>query len=171
MENTNTLKDKNAQEVVTTMVASILDGTVTEETLGLALKSLQINMAASLVMGQGKASEVANRLQKQTEKLLDRFDTLFDAEISKITEAEVALDMIERVHRIQLNTLEVQRKIVQGKDLFTTNIMSAEEKMINQLLNSFTSREDKLKFMDIVKEQLSKNSVNDSFDDENEPTE
>ena len=47
----------------------------------------------------------------------------------------------------QLQILELYRKIVQGKEMFSTEILSDDERKVLKLLKSFKTPEEKEKFI------------------------
>lgn len=164
MSTENKTEVATSEEITTSVVRSIMDGSISEETLGTALKSLQIQMAATLISSQGKAIALVDGVSIYADKLKAKFDEVFAGEIDRMTGADELMGWLERINNMQLKTLEVQRKIIQGKELFSTTVMSAEEKMLSRLLASFSSKEEKSKFMEIVKSHMDKNEEN-SFDE------
>lgn len=147
------------------MVSSIMDGNATVEELGVAVKALQTKMSVALISG---VDSVLKSLQEST-KVLDSVVSKFNEKIkidveTDLLETKDLLEIIERMQNQQLKVLDLQRKIVQGKELIPQPSLSDEEKQVITLLKSFSSQEDKVKFLNVVKDTLKKDNDN-SFDE------
>lgn len=147
------------------MVSSIMDGNATVEELGVAVKALQTKMSVALISG---VDSVLKSLQEST-KVLDSAVSKFNEKIkidveTDLLETKDLLEIIERMQNQQLKVLDLQRKIVQGKELIPQPSLSDEEKQVITLLKSFSSQEDKVKFLNVVKDTLKKDNDN-SFDE------
>lgn len=147
------------------LVAQVLQGTLDESSMGTVLKTLQISMAASLISNQNKASKVMEAATSRIEKLLTQFDKKLDTEM-EFLELEDQWKWIAKMHNMQITVLDLQRKIIQGKPLFSTEVLSEEEKMVVKLLGSFKSLEEKKQFISVVKDTLEKNSSTPDFDND-----
>jgi len=155
------MKTEEQTKIALELVSTIMDGTITEDSLGTALKAMQINMAAALVVNQNKAVAMVEGMHSHYQKLQKRFDELIINEISTMTDAESVFEWIEKIHNMQLRTLEVQRKIVQGKELFNTTVLTPEEKLVSQLFSSLTTKAKKEEFLSLVKKSMEDNSFED----------
>lgn len=147
------------------MVSSIMDGNATVEELGVAVKALQTKMSVALISG---VDSVLKSLQDSTQVLdfvVSKFNEKIKVDVeTDLLETKELLEIIERVQNQQLKVLDLQRKIVQGKELIPQPSLSDEEKQVITLLNSFSSQEDKIKFLNVVKDTLKKDNET-SFDE------
>lgn len=166
MEDKKKSTDLTKKMDASALVEQVLKGTIDESQMGTVLKALQISMATSLLETQQKATELLIKATSKAAILMEKFEEKFEAEVNAntIEDADTMWTWIDRFHRMQINVAELQRKIVQGKSLFNTEVMSEDERMVIQLLSSFKTKEDKKKFLDVVKETLEKQTVPTEFD-------
>jgi len=148
---------------VESLVNSVLKGTVDESTLGTFLKTLQVSMGANLLRNQETLVSAVESLNSQIEKLLSRYTQLMEFEVDNLT-SEGAWEKIESIMGLQIKVVDLQRKIVQGKPLFNSDVLSDEERMVVKLLNSFSSIDEKKKFLKVVKDTLEKNKDVEEFE-------
>ena len=69
-------------------------------------------------------------------------------------DVDTVTNLLKETSDMQMDNLDFQRKLIQGKSIFDFNTLSDEEKQVVQLMNSFTSLEEKQKFLQLVQEQL-----------------
>lgn len=138
-------------------------GQASIEEKGVALKALQASMAVSLYGGLNRALESTMKSTACLDELVNKFKDKLEYEIEGMSPKDI-LEMIDRVQSSQLRILDLQRKIVQGKELIPQPSLSEEESHVIKLMNSFTSVESKKKFLSVVKDFLDKEE-NNSFDE------
>lgn len=143
---------------LTEISPEVAEGTATDTEFSVALKAIQNAMSMTLVQRAGTL-----------ERSLARFDRLLDSAIEALTtklstqiEAETVdilslTKFIESVQTKQIAIVDLYRKIVQGNPLFTTDTLSEEEKLVLKLMKSFTTQEQKQKFLQLCKQQLELN--------------
>lgn len=147
------------------MVSSIMDGNATVEELGVAVKALQTKMSVALISGVDSVLKSLNESTKVLDTAVSKFNEKIKIDVeTDLLETKELLEIIERMQNQQLKVLDLQRKIVQGKELIPQPSLSDEEKQVITLLKSFSSQEDKVKFLNVVKDTLKKDNDN-SFDE------
>jgi hypothetical protein len=65
---------------------------------------------------------------------------------------EEALAYAEKLLDIQRKSIDIKRKIQQGKPLFSDAVLSNEEQFVIDLMNSLRTTEEKAEFMQILRE-------------------
>ena len=66
-------------------------------------------------------------------------------------------DFIDSTQSKQVQILELYRRVLQGKDLFDSQTFSDDEKMVLKIFKSFKSKEDREKFVNIIRENYIRN--------------
>lgn len=150
---------------LSSIVKSVLEGTATEEQQGIIARQVQINLSATLVSGMqtlySTIIESTQTLNAAQAKLAQRLET--EADVMSI---DKLASVVDNMQSQQLKILDLYRRIVNGKELFPQGVLSEEEKQVVKLLNSFSSKEEKQKFLKVVKETLSvQNNTQDEFED------
>lgn len=135
------------------VVDIVTDGVATEEQLGIVLKQMQISISTKLLAQLKQQESLMSNVSSMLQRLYDRLDMIISTDLEMMN-VETVMDLIEKLTRLSNNYLELQRRIVQGKELFSSDTLSDDEKRVIKLMNSFSSQEDKKKFMSVVKERL-----------------
>ena len=91
----------------------------------------------------------------------DRYFEVSEEDLSSRTDTKELLDEYREILGAQLSIIESQRKIVQGKSLFPEETLSDDEKMVVRLFKSFSTEQEKKKFMNLVKETMKEDTVQD----------
>lgn len=143
--------DKEKNSKVEELAGLILTGQSTVSELGTACKSMQTGMAVSMLAG---LNEITKAISKSTH-LLDIVNSKIQTKIAAELEADLIetddlISISERLVRTQISLIDLQRKIVQGKELIPETTLSDEEKVVVRLFKSFKTREEKEKFIGIV---------------------
>lgn len=131
------------------LAQSIIDGTATEEQQGTAVKVMQTSMSANLLIGMKSLANNIARFNDLYERLFQRFSETLESQID-ILPPETLYKYLSDLQSKQLLILDLYRKTVQGKDLFSSEILSDDEKKVIKLLKSFNTPEEKAKFLELV---------------------
>lgn len=129
----------------------LLDGTATEEQIGVACKNLQLGIAVPLIVRTRKfIDNDFNRYVKISDKLFETLEQNLEAGLADMESPEI-LNFIQTISKNQVAMLDLQRKIaLQVKDMMPGQVLSTEEKSLLQLLKSFKSQEEKEEFIALV---------------------
>lgn len=141
------------EEELARVVDFVTDGVATEEQLGVVLKQMQISISTKLLAQLKQQEALMVNVSSMLQRLYDRLDMIISTDLEMMN-VETVMDLIEKLTRLSNNYLELQRRIVQGKELFSNDTLSDDEKRVIKLMNSFSSQDDKKKFMAVVKERL-----------------
>ena len=71
---------------------------------------------------------------------------------------EKALEHLIEISDMQVKILELERKIIQGRDLMPSGLLSDDEKLVMKLLKSFSTKSEKQKFLALVQQQLTESN-------------
>jgi hypothetical protein len=143
-----------AEEKINTDVLSrkIQEGMATKEERGIALKTLNTQMAVELI---GKLDNI-----KKQNVGLSRLRGLLADKLTKKGEEAVKADELD-LHELltfvqvltdmELKTADIYRKILQGnRMLFDEDSMSEQQQIVVRLLNSFETNEQKRDFLKLA---------------------
>lgn len=85
-------------------------------------------------------------------RVKEKIIAMLDAEIDGM-DLETAWKYFEKMTSLTMSILDLQRKIVQGKELFNpADNLASEERSMLQLLQSFKTPEEKQMFLKLLKE-------------------
>lgn len=159
---------ENTKEIAE-LAQLIASGQATASDLGTACKSLQVGMAVTLINGLQRVNSGISVAASLQDKLITKFNEVLEANISQgvLDDPDELLSYIERLNNIQCRTLDLQRKIAQGKELIPETNLSDDEKMIVKLFKSFKSKDEKEKFIKVVNDTLKENTSSDDLEFEN----
>lgn len=152
----------NVSPDITSLAKSIQNGTATKEQLGSALQAMQIGMSTSLIEELGEASKPFLRLRD----LQERLATIINNKLEALLQADsidlsTAVQHLQSLQEMQYKVLDLKRKIVQGRELIPTSLLSEEERAVVKLFQSFSTKSEKEEFMKLVYERLSKLDTNE----------
>lgn len=148
------------------LLSAVKSGVMNAQNLEEAQRYIQIGLASNLVGGLDLLAKnvkaVSDIQQKLTNKLIEKLEV----DIESMEKDEI-IESLESINKIVINSLEVQRKVVQGKSLLSEYpSLNEEEKNVVKLLKNLETPEDKKLFLDTLKSVLNKKSVQDDFEDE-----
>lgn len=145
-------KDKDTTALERT-VQEVELGIASEQDSGLVMRSLKLAMAVRLSTG---LSHVLQNIEKQSRvlnKAIDNYTADLNARIDDGSiEPEELLEYINSTQNKELQILELYRRVLQGNNMFEADSMSADEKLVHQMLRSFKTPEDKEKFFKMCRE-------------------
>ena len=142
---------KKSTEEIQKLIEVVSAGVATEEQIGTLCRTLQINLSTNLITAMSQSLQGINKLASIRDRVLDRVLELTDDPlyIQNLSVNE-GLSLIEFIQSSEVKLLDLQRKIVQGKELFPEMVMSEDEKKVIKLLNSFKTPKEKLDFINLV---------------------
>jgi F0F1-type ATP synthase epsilon subunit len=148
------------------LLSAVKSGVMNAQNLEEAQRYIQIGLASNLVGGLDLLAKnvkaVSDIQQKLTNKLIEKLEV----DIESMEKDEI-IESLESINKIVINSLEVQRKVAQGKSLLSEYpSLNEEEKNVVKLLKNLETPEDKKLFLDTLKSVLNKKSVQDDFEDE-----
>lgn len=143
---------RNSEEIQN-LVDVVTDGVATQEELGLMMKKLQISISTKIISEMQRQAPFIDGAYSLLTRLYDRLETIVTTDL-EIMDINTVLDCIDKITKVVNNYIELQRRIVQGKDLFSQDLFSDKEKSMMKLLNSFKSQEEKRKFLELVEEKF-----------------
>lgn len=138
---------------IETLAKRVSEGIATEQEIGVVLKQLQISLATSMLQELQEYNKSLDALKEIRMRLIDRLETIIITDID-LMDIDTVTNLLKETSNIQMDNLDFQRKLIQGKSIFDFNTLSDEEKQVVQLMNSFASLEEKQKFLQLVKEKL-----------------
>lgn len=142
---------------VQALVTAVMNGVATEKQQGVLLKALQINVSASLcanLSGLGAmAGAYANLVGQMQELYIEKTkESLVDMDRAELFEE------INQLSDFTIKVLDLQRKVVQGKNLFPEELLSETDKRVLAILKGITNDEDREKAISILEQNFA--SVN-----------
>lgn len=148
------------------LLSAVKSGVMNAQNLEEAQRYIQIGLASNLVGGLDLLAKnvkaVSDIQQKLTNKLIEKLEV----DIESMEKDEI-IESLGLINKIVINSLEVQRKVAQGKSLLSEYpSLNEEEKNVVKLLKNLETPEDKKLFLDTLKSVLNKKSVQDDFEDE-----
>lgn len=138
---------------IETLAKRVSEGIATEQEIGVVLKQLQISLATSMLQELQEYNKSLDALKEIRMRLIDRLETIIITDID-LMDVDTVTNLLKETSNMQMDNLDFQRKLIQGKSIFDFNTLSDEEKQVVQLMNSFASLEEKQKFLQLVQEQL-----------------
>ena len=138
---------------IETLAKRVSEGIATEQEIGVVLKQLQISLATSMLQELQEYNKSLDALKEIRMRLIDRLETIIITDID-LMDVDTVTNLLKETSNMQMDNLDFQRKLIQGKSIFDFSTLSDEEKQVVQLMNSFTSLEEKQKFLQLVQEKL-----------------
>lgn len=138
---------------IETLAKRVSEGIATEQEIGVVLKQLQISLATSMLQELQEYNKSLDALKEIRMRLIDRLETIIITDID-LMDVDTVTNLLKETSDMQMDNLDFQRKLIQGKSIFDFNTLSDEEKQVVQLMNSFSSLEEKQKFLQLVQEKL-----------------
>ena len=145
---------------------AVKSGVMNSQNLEEAQRYIQIGLASNLVSGidllAKNVKSISDVQQKLVKKLIEKLEVNIES-----MEQEDLIESLDAINKMIINSLEVQRKVAQGKSLLSEYpSLNEEEKNVVKLLKNLETPEDKRLFLDTLKNVLNKKSVQDDFEDE-----
>ena len=145
---------------------AVKSGVMNSQNLEEAQRYIQIGLASNLVSGIDLLAKNVKSISDVQQKLVNKLIEKLEVNIESM-EQEDLLEALDSINKIIINSLEVQRKVAQGKSLLSEYpSLNEEEKNVVKLLKNLETPEDKRLFLDTLKNVLNKKSAQDDFEDE-----
>jgi hypothetical protein len=123
-----------------------------------AIKLVSDTLGASILRDIENFSTQCNKLFEALPKLITRAVENLDVDSDSLT-TEECLAYSEKLLEIYSKNIELKRKIVQGKGLFPSTVLSSEESFIIDLMNSLETQEERLAFIEALKQALPQKTI------------
>lgn len=148
------------------LLSAVKSGVMNAQNLEEAQRYIQIGLASNLVGGLDLLAKNVKAVSDIQQKLTNKMIEKLEVDIESMEKDEI-IESLESINKIVINSLEVQRKVAQGKSLLSEYpSLNEEEKNVVKLLKNLETPEDKKLFLDTLKSVLNKKSVQDDFEDE-----
>lgn len=145
---------------------AVKSGVMNSQNLEEAQRYIQIGLASNLVSGIDLLAKNVKSISDVQQKLVNKLIEKLEVNIESM-EQEDLIESLDAINKMIINSLEVQRKVAQGKSLLSEYpSLNEEEKNVVKLLKNLETPEDKRLFLDTLKNVLNKKSVQDDFEDE-----
>lgn len=145
---------------------AVKSGVMNSQNLEEAQRYIQIGLASNLVSGIDLLAKNVKSISAVQQKLVNKLIEKLEVNIESM-EQEDLIESLDAINKMIINSLEVQRKVAQGKSLLSEYpSLNEEEKNVVKLLKNLETPEDKRLFLDTLKNVLNKKSVQDDFEDE-----
>ena len=146
------LKDDDIQK----LASSLAGGYADSNSIGLALKQIQVTMGVKLLKNLERQTTIVDKLNDLLDLMVDNFHDKVEALMATDTiPTEELYSYISDLQSKSIKVIELQRKIAQNPvKLFSDDLFTSDERKILKLLNSFKSPADKARFMEIVRNAL-----------------
>jgi hypothetical protein len=148
----------------------IKQGLATKEERGIALKTINTQLAIDLVSSlddiKGYVSKLKNVRDKVRDKMVEKLDFALECD-------ELSLDDLFKYSNSiianEMRITEMYRQVIQGnRMLFDEDSLSEEDRTLLRVLRSFATEDDKKEFFDIVNRYYEKrNSDNEHIEEAN----
>lgn len=145
---------------------AVKSGVMNSQNLEEAQRYIQIGLASNLVSGIDLLAKNVKSISDVQQKLVNKLIEKLEVNIESM-EQEDLIESLDAINKMIINSLEVQRKVAQGKSLLSEYpSLNEEEKNVVKLLKNLETPEDKRLFLGTLKNVLNKKSVQDDFEDE-----
>ena len=163
-ESVDVLTQDSAGEIVD-LKSLIAVGTKTEEQQGLALRAVQMGMAANFCSEISSLHRGLSRAQSVLSKLRDKYFSDVEEVMDTLSPSEVASYMSTIQNQV-MGVLELERKVIQGRELFPTDSLSDMDRKILRLVSSLRAPEDRAKFMKLIEDNFGDPTKFEDMDDD-----
>jgi len=158
--------DNNEQKIngmdADTLSQKLRKGWATKEERGIALKTINMQLAMELINSLDNVREYTEHLKKAKKKVADKFYRKLDEALECDTlDVQDLFDMMTSMNDSELKLVELYRKILQGGNrmLFDDDCMSENDKVIQRLIQSLGTEEKKQEFLEVIKKYLRDNKM------------
>ena len=133
------------------LAALILSGQASEQEKGMLLRNIQVAMSANLV---GQLNQM-HSIVAQAMELYKDLDSAYLTKVRELLESDALVKDEIRAERDSLEkrmmaVLNMERQIIQGKNLFPQDSLSEDEQKVLRLLASVKTPDEKQKFFKAI---------------------
>lgn len=135
------------------LITALQQGNDVMDQLVKGANTIQIAMANTLIGSQHSLMNAASKLANLEELIIKKLVDEAEVDIQTLTDVESKLNYLKSIHSLVYSSVDMQRKIVQGKQLLTgLPTMTDEERGFLQLMRSLKSDAQKQNLMSLVKQ-------------------
>lgn len=155
---------------ITSLAQAIAAGTYSEEEQGLALRTVQTNLAVQLISSLAQCQKTIQQYTRLCDKISAQFTEQLEIQLDN---GSLSFDDLHAYYDDvivkQLTLFEKQKALaLSNTKLFPEDMMSPDERKLLGLLKSFSTQEQKKKFLQAVQKALEDD--NDFTSDSNDET-
>lgn len=133
------------------LVKAIENGVASAEQIAEMSRLLQISLVSDMLTGQKQLMGTVSPFIALQEKAQAKLMQVLEVDVESMDRDDL-MKLIEFTQKNSLNVLEMQRKLVQGKELLSAYPqLTAEERAVITLMKQFKTPEEKKLFMDALK--------------------
>lgn len=141
------------EEDVQRTASLISQGVADEQSKGMAMRNIKNGMALKLSVGLDSMLRQLTAQGELLSRAIEKHNEMLMASIEADTcSIDDLREFIDSTQAKQVQILELYRRTIQGKDLFDSQSLSDDEKMVLKLFKSFRSKEEKEKFLTLCRE-------------------
>lgn len=149
----------------------IMTGRASEQEKGLVLRTIQVGMATNMVAGLNELHSTAAKAMQLyaalDEEYLRQVQEQLTSQLLTKEEIRIERDALEkRMHAI----LNLERQIVQGKNIFPEDSLSEDDRKILRLMASVKTPEERKKFFKAIDNYFQNSNSFDEPIKEKEPS-
>lgn len=147
-------KDLNLTVDTTALTNAVEAGIQTQEQAVSLNRLVRSVLAIDLLKGSRELSSTIDPLMRMYERAKARFEEVFEEEVDSYGTKE-ALELMDAFSSVIMRIVDLQRKIVQGKELFSSqDLMTEEERAVSRLMQSIQTPEEKKVFIETMKKVI-----------------
>lgn len=147
-------KDLNLTVDTTALTNAVEAGIQTQEQAVSLNRLVRSVLAIDLLKGARELSSTIDPLMRMYERAKARFEEVFEEEVDSYGTKE-ALELMDAFSSVIMRIVDLQRKIVQGKELFSSqDLMTEEERAVSRLMQSIQTPEEKKVFIETMKKVI-----------------
>lgn len=141
------------------LVRAMQTGLATVDQIQEASRLVSISLAGQLLMGTGALMETVKPIAALHNKLVARYQEVLEQDMEIMTREDLE-NAIGVLSKNLINSLEVQRKIVQGKEILSNYpALTEEEKSMVKMMQSFKTADEKKIFIETLRSAISTNNA------------
>ncbi len=138
------------------LVQAVEQGIMTAQNIEAAQRYLQITLASRLISGIDALDTNISKMKEMQEKIISRLQDKIE-EIDLVEDVDTLITWATKVNNMMINSVEVQRKVAQGKELLSSYpTLSDEEKEVVKMMKALDTDDKKRLFLKTLKDVLTK---------------
>lgn len=138
------------------LVQAVEQGVMNAQNIEAAQRYLQINLASKLISGINALDSNISKMKEMQEKVINRLKDKMD-EIDIVDDVDLLLTWTSKLNGMIINSVEVQRKVAQGKELLSSYpTLSDEEKEVVKMMKALDTDDKKRLFLKTLKDVLTR---------------
>lgn len=155
------MTDNNTENVLAKKIA---EGTASREERGIALKTINTQLAIDMVTGLDDVKEYLGTMKKLRAKMSEKFIKKIEEQLEcDELDPELMYQYMNSISTKELQLVEAYRKLIQGgRALFDEDTLSEEDRTVIRLLRSFSTNDEKSKFFNLVTQYLRDKNFQDA---------